>query len=269
MAVNLGYAIGPAAGGFLAVQGYQWLFYVDGATCIAAGGLFAFYFLRKAPRNTDFGQSNDDESKSMDSPYRDFSFLMFGLLTASFALVFFQIFNTLPLYYRDVQGLAENQIGWLLALNGFIVFLVEMPLVYILGNRYSIRRVVAIGTLLTGVSFVLLNLSALVFILFISMATLSIAEILVMPYLTTYTVSKAGPKNRGKYLGFYAMTYSLAFIFAPLLGTYMIGNYGFEMLWYLMGIIGIFTTLGFLFNMREVRLKPDLAKAIEKIEESA
>ena len=33
LAVNLGVGVGPAVGGFLALYGYRWLFYVDAATC--------------------------------------------------------------------------------------------------------------------------------------------------------------------------------------------------------------------------------------------
>ncbi len=264
MAVNLGYAIGPAAGGFLALQGYKWLFYVDGATCIAASFLFLAYFLRKQPRRKKLEEapSSPEERRS---PFRDPSFLAFGLLTTGFAVVFFQIFNTLPLYYRDVYHLAENHIGWLLALNGFIVFGIEMPLVYALGTRFSTRRVVAFGTLLTGLSYAMLNLSSGMAILAVSMAILSIAEILVMPYLTTYTVTRSGAANRGKYLGFYAMTYSLAFIIAPLFGTYAIGNHGFKALWYVMGGLGMVTAVGYLINMRQVKAAPAIVESLDKI----
>lgn len=262
MAVNLGYAIGPAAGGFLALKGYKWLFYVDGVTCISAGLLFAWYFLKKAPRNAP-EQVNIAHVNDSQSPYKDLSFLFFGMLTAGFAVIFFQLFTTLPLYYREVYILSENKIGWLLALNGLIVFGIEMPLVYALGSRYSLRRIVSVGVLMTGLAYAVLNLSGAYAILVISMAILSTAEILVMPYLTTYTVSKAGTKNRGKYLGFYAMTYSLAFIIAPLLGTYITYNFGFTALWYAMGLLGIAVTAGFLINMREIKVEPEIAKAID------
>jgi predicted MFS family arabinose efflux permease len=36
LAVNLGMTFGPAAGGFLALYSYTWLFAVDGATCLLA-----------------------------------------------------------------------------------------------------------------------------------------------------------------------------------------------------------------------------------------
>ena len=46
LAVNLGFAIGPAIGGLVAARiGYNWLFWIDGLTCISAG-LFLMVALR-------------------------------------------------------------------------------------------------------------------------------------------------------------------------------------------------------------------------------
>lgn len=264
MAVNLGYAVGPAAGGFLAVKGYQLLFYVDGATCILAGLLFLAYFYKKTPRRSHAEASNDSSEIPSVSPYKDLRFLAFGVLTAGFAVVFFQLFNTLPLYYRDVHSLPENQIGWILGFNGLIVFLVEMPLVNALGNKIPLHRVVAAGTATAGFSYLLLTSSGAIAMLYVSMAVLSISEILVMPYLTTYTVTKAGKRNRGKYLGFYSMTYSAAFIMAPLIGTGLIKTGGYDVLWYSMFGLSLAVAVGFIFNMRRTQqVKPgELLEAV-------
>lgn len=261
MAINLGYAIGPAVGGFLALSGYKWLFYADGATCIAAGLLFAAFFLKREKRKKK--TTDEPATAPLPSMIRDLSFMAFGVLTMGFAVVFFQLFNTLPLFYRDVYVLPENHIGWLLAFNGLLVFLLEMPLVYSLGSRYSIRRVVVVGVLLAGLSYLLLNVGHAVAILFVAMAVLSVSEILVMPYLTTYTITKAGPANRGKYMGFYSMAYSAAFIVAPLLGTAIIDSWHFTALWYAMAALSVLVALGFVFNMRHMKAKPELAKVVE------
>ncbi|MEZ4829106.1 MAG: MFS transporter [Bacteroidia bacterium] len=47
-AINLGFSIGPAVGGFLAATvGYKWLFVVDGMTCIAAAIVFRMAVTQK------------------------------------------------------------------------------------------------------------------------------------------------------------------------------------------------------------------------------
>src|SRR5215208_6286045 len=44
LAINLGWAIGPAIGGILASISYSWLFWVDGITCILASLLLYVFF---------------------------------------------------------------------------------------------------------------------------------------------------------------------------------------------------------------------------------
>lgn len=47
MALNLGYSIGPAIGGFLAAVSYNFLFYTNAVMSFLAGLLFFFYFRNK------------------------------------------------------------------------------------------------------------------------------------------------------------------------------------------------------------------------------
>jgi len=265
MAINLGFSIGPVAGGMLAAINYKWLFYVDGFTCIAAGLVFAAYFYKKKPRNVvkDQDAAPVTPKVAVQSPFRDVSYIAFACLTAGFGIVFFQLFNTLPLYYREGYGLSESAIGWLIGLNGFIVFLVEMPLVYALGEKYSLRNIVAVGTILSGGAYLLFNVAEGIVILLLSMLILSIAEILVMPYLTSYTANRAPVSVRGKYMGVYGMAYSMAFIIAPALGTFLIGYSGFTLLWYVIGAIAVLVAAGFMWNMKEVHVKPEIAILVE------
>ncbi len=267
MAVNLGFSIGPLAGGVLASISYKWIFYADGLTCIAASIVFFLYFYKRKPRNAPEEKAATQALKAQSSsPFRDPPYLAFAALTAGFGIVFFQLFNTLPLYYRDVYQLSESTIGWLLALNGFIVFLVEMPLVFGLGTRYSLRSLVCIGVLLTGASYIFFNVGMGLWILVIAMMILSISEILVMPYLTTYTTNRADAGNRGKYLGMYSMSYSVAFIVAPALGTLLIHYGSFDLLWWSMGALSVIVAVGFLYNMKDVHAAPEASALLHEAE---
>lgn len=133
MALNLGFSIGPALGGLLAAVSYQWLFIADGTTCIMAGLFFYIYFKNKQGNNTpeNTAQASAAPAVRLRSPYRDGYFLLFAVFCCCFAMMFFQLLSTLPLYYRQVYTLPESRIGGLLALNGLIVFLLEMVVVYL------------------------------------------------------------------------------------------------------------------------------------------
>lgn len=109
----------------------------------------------------------------MSSPYKDGPFLLFVSLCGIFALVFFQFFFTLPLYYREVYALSEAKIGGLFALNGLIVFSLEMILVYKLEKRVALWKIIVVGSLLNGLAYILLNFSNNVAILYISVSSLA------------------------------------------------------------------------------------------------
>ena len=244
MAINLGFSIGPAIGGLLAALSFRWLFIADGTTCIAAGLFFYFYF-----RNVKGNEPKEEESRTpkpvVKSAYHDHRFLVFGFLTTGFAILFFQLFFTLPLYYRDVYHLSAGKIGALLAFNGAIVFTIEMVLVYILGKSVPIHKLIFVGLVLVGAGFVVLNLFEFSGILVWSMLILSIAEILAMPFMVTYVVQRSGIKNRGSYMGMYSFSFSAGHVFSPIIGTFIIGHYGFETLWWASGIASVFVGAGF------------------------
>jgi len=248
MAINLGFSVGPAIGGVLAAYSYHWLFVADGVTCIAAG-IFFFLYFRNQQGHRPTRQKPDDATPAavVRSPYRDGYFILFVVLCSCFATIFFQLFSTLPLYYRQVYLLSESRIGTLMALNGLIVFLVEMLTVYLLGDKAKKSILIAAGLLTLGLSYILLNLVQHLSVLYISMLLLSIAEILAMPFMATLTVERSNAGNRGAYMGLYTISYSAAHVVAPFLGTTIIAAYGFATLWWAIAVMAVVTAAGFLW----------------------
>lgn len=253
MAINLGFSIGPVLAGLLATISYQLLFMADGVTCLLAGLFFYLYFRHR--KGDNFRKLNKPETTIASvSPYQDFYFILFVVFTICFATVFFQFFSTLPLYYRQVYKLSEAQIGLLLGLNGFVVFSLEMIVEYVASTRFRFQILIISGVLLTGISLMLLNIFTGSWILIPSMVLLSVSEILVMPFLSTITVHRSDLQNRGAYMGFYSLAYSTAFILGPFLGTSIIAAYSFTTLWWLSGILSVFTGLGFYWVLQGMKV---------------
>lgn len=246
MAINLGFSVGPAVGGLLAAISYRWLFVADGITCIAAGIFFFLYFRnqqghRPAPKQL---ATLTVTAPAVRSPYRDGYFLLFVLLCCSYAVMFFQLFSTLPLYWRRVYDLPEGQIGLLMALNGLIVFLLEMIIVYLIGDRIKKQVLIAGGLLFMGLSFVLLNMMQHLSVLYLAMLLLSISEIFAMPFMATITVERSNSENRGAYMGLYTISYAAAHVIAPFVGTTIIAMYSFATLWWATAILSVLTAAG-------------------------
>ena len=250
MAFNLGFSVGPVVGGLLAAISFRLIFVADGLTCIVAGVFFYIFFRKREGRSQPAASGVHPSNAKSRSPYRDLRFILFSLLTCCFGIVFFQMLSTLPLYYREVYALSEGGIGLLLGMNGLVVFLLEMILVYLLGRSQPIWRLIIAGTLLTGLSYIILNLVHHQSVLYVSMFVISLSEILAMPFLATWVVHSSEKSNRGAYLGMFTMAYSIALTVGPLLGTFIIGKAGFQTLWWNMGLLSVLTSLGFYHLLR-------------------
>lgn len=246
MAINLGFSIGPALGGFLAAISYNWIFYGNALGAFLASLVFIFFFYKR--KGTVRAKSTGDASASAApsrSPYRDWPFLLFSLLCCIYAICFFQLLSTLPLFYQKGHALNEKQVGIILGFSGFVVVIFEMLLVHIADRRLTYATSIFWGTVLCAVSFALLPIPTGYWILYASIFLLSISEILAMPFMASVAVKRASRKTQGAYMGLNALAFSAAHIFSPFLGTRIADNYSFNTLWWITA--GILLIISFAF----------------------
>lgn len=253
MALNLGYSIGPAIGGFLAAVSYSFLFYTNALMSFAAGILFIIYFKnRKGHAPEKIIADKSEQIAKTKSAYADSKFLLFSLFIAIYAFCFFQILNTLPLFYKKVALMNEKEIGLLMAFNGIVVFVLEMALVHFAEKKFTLSTNMVIGSLFCGASFLILMPSHMVAILYLSIFLISISEILVMPFASTVAVNRSLPANRGSYMGLNGISFSAAFVTSPLIGTYIAENFGFTNLWIFNCLMIAVASIGFYIVMKKM-----------------
>ena len=240
MAVNLGFSIGPALGGVLSGISYNFLFVFNFIGAVIAGIIYVIFFRK---RNKIFREKNTSEitevvKKTDKSPYKDYPFLLYSILCTIFAICFFQFFNTIPLFYKDVAKLSQSTIGFILGYSGFIIVLLEMPLVSIAERTLKIPQILFLGAVLAGLSYLMLVFGSSIVWLILSMTVLCIAEIWALPFMSTVTALRAENGNKGAYMGVNGIAFSFSFIITPFLGTYIVSRFGFDSLW-----IGSFAVL--------------------------
>lgn len=231
LAVNLGYAIGPAIGGFLVTWlGYSWLFIIDGSTCLLAAGVF-FYFLpeRMAPASSD--EQPLDTLSEAKGVWRDRRYLAFILITIVTAGVFLQLISILPVYWKEEVGYTEAQIGLLFTLNCLIVAFTEMPIIFALEKKGNLYRLMALGVLLMGLAYFVYLPGTWSGMVILSVLALTFGEIFNMPFGNTYALNLAPESQRGQYMALYSMAWSTAHIAAPLAGFQTIEHFGYSTLW--------------------------------------
>ncbi len=245
MAVNLGFSIGPALGGILSAISYNFLFYSNALGALLAGITYIWFFRNRKHRN-----KNPDETISNDksiSPYRDGKFLLFAGICLLFSVCFFQILNTLTIFYKQEAKLSQQAIGYILGYSGFIIVILEMLFVQIAERKFKLRFTLFIGTLLCGISFAMLGFNHGILFLFVSMTILCVGEIWTLPFMATVTALRSGANNKGAYMGLLGIGFSLAFIITPSLGTFIAEKFGFTVLWIGTGILMALAAVGFYF----------------------
>lgn len=247
LAINMGWGIGSALAGILASFNYDLLFWVDGLTNIAAGVLLLL--LLPVVSITLQQKENQDKEEKVRSPYQDKTFLIFTGFMLLFALCFFQLFTTVPLYFKENLHLNEFWIGVVMSLNGILIAVFEMVIVFKLEGTKPYLRLIGYGTLLIALSYFILNIPSGYGLLIAITSTvfITLGEITGMPFMNSYYIARSNPSNRGQYAALYTMAWSSAQVIGSLSGTQVAHAWGFTALWWIIGGLCILAAFGFLY----------------------
>ncbi|MGZ5252882.1 MAG: MFS transporter [Flavitalea sp.] len=257
LAVNLGWAMGSALGGLLATIDYTALFWVDGITNIAAAILLKK--LLKPPAKP-VAQEVIAPKPVGRSPYKDRTYLVFIFLTILFSICFFQMFSTLPAYFKNELGFSPFYIGMMMAVNGLVITFLEMVLVFKLEGKRSPTFYITGGVLMVALSYFMLNLFTIThFMAMMMIMMITFGEIFSMPFMNSFWTSRSNSADRGQYAGLYTIAWSIAHTTGPLFGAQVADNFGFTVLWWSIGALGIVATIGFwllhLFQEKKIGLR--------------
>lgn len=244
LAVNLGFTAGPAFGGLIIMNlGYSGLFWVDGSSCIISILIFTLLVKeRKKPADLD---SANSETEIPASVFKDKIFWIFLFICFITAMLFFQLFTTLPLYHNEKFGLTEFQSGLLLSLNGLLIFFLEMPIVSI-SQRKNIDKLKIIlwGSLLMSLSFYVLMINMWAGILIVSILFITFGEMFIFPFSNSFALSRAPKGHEGRYMALFTMSFSLAHIASSKTGLEIIATFGYQANWFVMGTLGLLSVAG-------------------------
>jgi predicted MFS family arabinose efflux permease len=244
LAINLGWAVGGAIGGILASINYHLLFWVDGGTNLAAALLLRIFLHPETPKAVH--HPREVGGKPVLSPYRDRTYLQFIVCVVLFASCFFQLFSTLPLFYKRVLGMPEYAIGLVLTINGLIISVVEMVLVFKLEGRRDNLYYVFFGVLAIGVSYLLLDVLPLgIPVAYFCMIVSTVGEMFAMSFLNSFWISRTSRSNRGQYAGLYTIAWSTAQVVGPTGGAEIAQRWGFTVLWWAVGGICLAAAMAF------------------------
>lgn len=246
LAINMGWTIGGSLGGILASINYNLLFWVDGLTNISAAAML-FYML---PPQNSLKQTLHPEKPVVRTKavYADRVYMTFIALVMLYAFCFFQLFTTIPKFFRDNLHLSERFIGFSMALNGALIVVTEMVIIYYLEKRGRPLFYVGIGVFVCSLSFLALLLPGNgVMVALTSTLLVTIGEIIAMPFMASYWTLRADETNRGQYAALFTMAWGTAQTLGPFLASLLADKTSFGVLFATIAALLVFIGAGFFY----------------------
>jgi len=257
---NLGWAAGPLIGGVLTIWFSFWVLFLIGAMISLAMSAFFFMNIKESLRQ---GQSRDRfRLKDLAHVMSDRAFLAFSIISIFLFIMFGQMSSTYAVYSTDRIGISEAEVGYLFALNGILVVLLQFPIARWI-SRYRMTTVIAFGSLLYTIGYGTVGLSQNFLMLAMNMTVVTFGEMVVSPASMNLVANLSHENERGRFMGVFGLVSSIGFALGPFAGGVILdAAYPNGVLtWLGIGTFGIVATLGYLLLGRVMNEEKNLTKA--------
>jgi len=214
LAINFGFAAGMATAGFMAKQSFMALFIADAATTIILG-LTVLFGLK--PRPTSASAAKLGWSHALQHMKGNVPFQLATVAGTLIGIVFWQMSSSYGLQATEGAGLDERAYGLLMALNGILIVILELPLTSYT-RRFSPVRIMAVGYAIIGIGMGMNALGASLPLLISSMIIFTVGEMIALPVGNSYIAGLAPDEMRGRYQGVSSISWSSATMIGPSLG---------------------------------------------------
>jgi MFS family permease len=244
MSGNTGVAIGPAIGGFVAVQSYATAFFIASGGMIVYGLLIALKARETLPV-FDRGTERRAVFEGYGRILRDREFMSFTFAFTLTSMLASLIWILLPVYSNLQFGIPENRYGFIPTTNALMVVTLQY-LVTTVTKRFKPLSVMTVGTAFYAAATALIALFGGFWGFWFCMVVMTVGELILIPTSNTYTANLAPADMRGRYMSIYGLTHSVASGIAPLVGGFLSDTISPRATWVGGGMIGLISVLAFL-----------------------
>jgi POT family proton-dependent oligopeptide transporter len=241
--------IGGAAGPYIASWVHEHM-RVENVFRVAALSVFAMFFavllLFKEPR-----RSGDTPTVSLAQSAKNFGtvvsnprFMLFLVIFSGYWVVYWQEFIILPLYIHDyIDPKANTE---LLLVTGPLTVIGLQLVVSFLTQRMPAFRAITLGTLISGLAWVILIVHPTVVMAVATLFTVSLGEITQSPRYYEYISRLAPPGQQGTYMGFAFLPIGIGSLVGGWFGGNLIRHFGEvthrpERIWWAVTAVGVAT----------------------------
>ena len=216
---NVGWAIGPALGGFMtSMIDYGYVFF-----CAVVPILFSALVVARMedPPRPRAVSTPQDSAVSLRAAMAEASSRGELLLLLGCALLFsivqVQLFSTLSIYSTSELALSNTQIGLIYTVNGVLVVLLQLPASAVIARLTADRALVA-GCAVYTVALVAIGAATGFHTLALAVAFATIGEVVLAPAQQATVAELADPGHVGRAFGVFGTMQMLGVALAPLVG---------------------------------------------------
>jgi len=227
-AINLGAAVAPLLAGLMAGYNYLILFVADASTT-AIVGLIVLFGIRETRPAEVHHTAHATLPERISQLKREPILLIFSLLALFFGMIYIQGIVTLPLAMQ-ADGLGPQQYGATIAVNGFLIILVTIP-VSNMAAKWPRFETVAVSAIFLGLGFGFTALASVLPLYMLSVAIWTLGEIAATSVAPAIIADLSPVKLRGLYQGIFGSAWGLAYFIGPLAGGWIYEHLGSNILW--------------------------------------
>ena len=254
--VNLGWALGPAVGGFLVRYSYSYAFYFT-ALAYALTVLYVQRTLQDKSAAT--GQSRRPNFVSLVTSLKDSKLAKICFYVLLITAVNSQLVVGLSVHCHTYLNMPEYYIGWFFTINGLATILLQYPASKMM-EKMRLSTALFLGCLLYAVGYGSVGFFDTFLPIAFGVFLASVGELIVNPAEQTITSNIADSRTRGRYLGmimvFYNLGSSVGFFAAGWLGQYVASVF-LAGPWLIIGAVGLLAGIGFLRLRRDLTDEQD------------
>ena len=187
---------------------------------------FAVLLLFKEPRRSGEMQtvSLSQSAKNFWTVLSNPRFMVFLLIFSGYWVVFWQEFIILPLYIHDyIDPKANTE---LLLVTGPLTVIALQLLVSFLTQRIPAFRAITLGTLISGLAFLILIAHPTVPMAVLTLVAVSLGEIIQSPRYYEYISRLAPPGQQGTYMGFAFLPIGIGSLIGGWFGGKLVHHFG-------------------------------------------
>jgi len=254
---NLGWALGPAIGGFLATSSYALLFFLS-AIMTTISGLIVWRFL-KSPETVK--TTDQFKMKDLIAVKDDPNLAIHVSLQLILYLVVSQLIVPFSVYSVNMVGLSETELGYLFSLNGLLVVLLQLPVTNYL-SKFRLTSQISGGAFLYLIGYGIMGIFIGFEYFMIAIIIVTTGEVFMSPPSMTLT-SRLAPQGRmGRYMGIHGFFLAAGWSIGPLWGGVILDRFPGEPMyaWFIISSMALVAMVGYRLFQKRLPLEYDFKK---------